>query len=398
MQKKRVAIIGTTGLPAKYGGFETLAHHLVDRLNNQYEITVYCSSKYFAEKHKRPSHFNGAKLVYLPFNANGYQSIIYDIFSIFHALRNSDTLLLLGISGALILPFVKLFSKKPVLVNIDGQEWKRPKWNWLAKKILGFSERLAVKFADTVIADNRIIHEYVENAYGRSNAWLIEYGADHVSASPITEDAYQRYPFLSKPYAFNVCRIEPENNVHLLLEAFSRCPDKTLVVVGLWNHGTYGMELRQFYSKFTNLHLLDPIYNQQELNILRSNAQVYVHGHSAGGTNPSLVEAMYLSLPVMAFDISYNRETTSHQAKFFRTSDDLIKLLRETTQEELMKMSYQLKTVANERYTWKRISDLYAAAIDQKDPVYTNLLTKQLATQEEQIIRVNVERSQPQTT
>ena len=204
MRNKRVAIIGTTGLPAKYGGFETLAHHLVDRLNTRFDITVYCSEKYFAKKQSRPTSFNGAKLVYLPFNANGYQSIIYDICSVIHALRNSDVLLLLGVSGAMILPFVKLFTNKPILVNIDGQEWKRPKWNWFAKKTLRFCEKLAVELSDTVIADNRIIREYVEDRYKRKDTWLIEYGSDHVVKEKRTSEAIQKYSFLSKPYASRI--------------------------------------------------------------------------------------------------------------------------------------------------------------------------------------------------
>mgnify|MGYP001356965812 CR=1 FL=1 len=154
MKKIRVAVIGTTGLPARYGGFETLAHHLVNNLSKDFDMTVYCSSKYFGKPGKRLENYNGAKLEYLPLNANGYQSIPYDILSILHAVRRNDVLLLLGVSGAVLLPFLKMFTKKPILVNIDGQEWKRPKWNWIARKVLGWSEKLAVAFADKVITDN----------------------------------------------------------------------------------------------------------------------------------------------------------------------------------------------------------------------------------------------------
>ncbi len=364
MLKKRVAIIGTTGLPAKYGGFETLAAHLVEHLGNRYEMTVYCSSKYFADRGKRPAFYKEAKLVYLPLNANGYQSIPYDILSILHAVRNSDILLLLGISGAAILPFLKLITNKPVLVNIDGQEWKRPKWNLLAKKVLGLSEKLAVRFADEVIADNKVIMQYVESCYGREDVRLIEYGGDHVTKRPLTQGLIEKYPLLATPYAFNVSRIEPENNIHLILEAFAGSPRHTLVLVGLWSHGTYGMDLKRQYSGYPNMLLLDPIYDQDQLNEIRSNAAVYVHGHSAGGTNPGLVEAMCLGLPVLSYDVSYNRETTNHRARYFETAEELKEHLDQMGEKERQMMGKELAQYGLQHYTWKRITALYAAAFD----------------------------------
>ena len=362
MRKLKIAIIGTTGLPAKYGGFETLAHHLVKHLHDEQELTVYCSSKYFANKHQRLKSFNGAKLVYLPFNANGYQSIIYDFISIIHALFYADSLLILGVSGTILLPFIKLFSSKPIIVNIDGQEWKRPKWNWIAKKFLRLSEMIAVSFADTLITDNRVIQEYVSREYKKKSV-LIEYGADQVRKQKVTEEAIIKYPFLSSSYAFNVCRIEPENNIHLLLEAFARHPFWNLVIVGLWNHGKYGLTLKEKYNCYPNIHLLNPIYDQDELNVIRSNADLYVHGHSAGGTNPSLVEAMYLGLPVMAYDISYNRETTSHKALYFRNPDELIQLLNLSGKSKLEEVGKAMYEIACVRYVWSTIAHKYHTEI-----------------------------------
>ncbi len=376
MSKKRVAIVGTTGLPARYGGFETLAHHLVDQLGSTYEMTVYCSSKYFARRGERLTVYNGAKLVYLPLNANGYQSIPYDILSLIHAVRNNDVILLLGISGASALPFLKMFTRKPILVNIDGQEWKRPKWNWVAKKVLGFSEKLAVAFADEVIADNKVIQQYIEHSYRREDSRLIEYGGDHVSRCPLTAETLLEFPFLTQEYAFNVSRIEPENNIHLILRAFSEAPRHRLVMAGLWSHGSYGIQLREQYSRFPNIHLLDPIYDQDKLNELRSNASVYVHGHSAGGTNPGLVEAMCLGLPVISYDISYNRETTNHRARYFLTAAELITQLDQLGEQERKMMGQDLETYGRQYYSWKRIAALYAAAFDGENDTTGKLLQR----------------------
>ena len=133
----KLAIIGTVGVPAKYGGFETLVHYLVKNLNKRLDITVYCSEKSYSEEERVPT-WNGAKLHYIPLKANGLQSIIYDLWSILHALRYADTLLILGVSGCMFLPIIKMFSKKRIIVTIDGLEWRRPKWNWFAKRFLMF--------------------------------------------------------------------------------------------------------------------------------------------------------------------------------------------------------------------------------------------------------------------
>lgn len=388
MNKTRIAIIGTTGLPARYGGFETLAEHLVSSLAEEFDITVYCSSKYFGKKGKRQETYKGARLHYINLNANGYQSIPYDFLSMIHAVKNNDVLLVLGVSGALLLPFLKLFTKKPILVNIDGQEWKREKWNWIAKKILGVSEKLAVAFADQVIADNKVIQNYVEREYRRENTLLIEYGGDHVQHLPLRAETKIKYPFLQQPYAFNVSRIEPENNIHMILDAFSRCPERNLVIVGLWNHGQYGMDLKKRYSGYPNIFLLDPIYDQNALNEIRANADVYVHGHSAGGTNPGLVEAMCLGLPVISFGVSYNRETTNHRARYFSNKEELLTIIQEMSPAEKKTIGREMKQYGLRKYTWQRITSLYAAAF-RGEPTVTDLLLHDLENQESEKVTMD---------
>jgi glycosyltransferase involved in cell wall biosynthesis len=353
---KKVAIIGTVGIPAKYGGFETLANHLTKQLNTEFKFTVYCSKNAYNSE-ERVSQFQGARLVYLPLNANGFQSVIYDIVSVFHALFYADTLLILGISGGLILPFVKWFTGKKVIVNIDGLEWRRNKWNFLAKWFLKLSERIAVHFSHAVITDNQAIKDYTWNEY-QSITHLIEYGGDHAVRQPESSVYLTKYSFMHAPYAFKVARIEPENNVHVILQAFSRTT-QILVIVGNWNNSTYGKELKKRFEIRDNLHLLDPIYNQLELDAIRQGCQVYLHGHSAGGTNPSLVEAMTLALPILSFDVSYNRETTENRALYFRNEEDLLRQIFRLKYSELQKNGQQMLQIAERRYTWSVIAEKY---------------------------------------
>lgn len=360
---KKIAIIGTVGLPASYGGFETLAEHLVKNLGDTYDLTVYCTKKKYP-KEKRPGTYGKAKLVYLGLDANGIQSIPYDTLSIIHSLFYADVLLILGVAGAWILPFVRLFTNKRIIISIDGIEWKRKKWSLPARWYLWWAEKIAVKYSHIDISDNESIQDYTAVRYG-SLSRIIEYGANHtLQVSPSQADT-EKYPFLKMPYAMKVCRIEPENNVHEVLEAFSQLSRHTLVVIGNWKNSSYGKILREKYSTFPNLILLDPIYDQRTLDVIRGNALLYVHGHSAGGTNPSLVEAMYLGLPVFAFGVSYNRTTTEQKARYFQKAADLKTLVEETSISEIKEIGASMKEIANRRYTWEVIAAKYQFLIEE---------------------------------
>ena len=175
----KIAILGTVGVPGRYGGFETLADNLVlhhSRSNRHVELTVWCSKK---DNTEHPGKYESAALRYVDLHANGMQSILYDAISLFQAIRSGhDQIILLGVSGAIVLPFVILLSTVRVVTNIDGIEWQRGKWNALARAYLRFAERLAVKFSHEVIADNQAIADYVKATYDQ-NCVVIPYGGDH---------------------------------------------------------------------------------------------------------------------------------------------------------------------------------------------------------------------------
>lgn len=356
LHKTKVAIIGTVGIPANYGGFETLAEYLTQNLSEDFDITVFCSSKNYPEKRKQ---HNGARLVYLPINANGVQSIVYDFLSILYSIFFADILLIFGVSGCVLLPFVKVLSSKKVIVNIDGMEWKRAKWSKIAKSFLKYSEQFAVKYADQVVTDNAVIKKYVKDEYAKEST-VISYGGDQTQKLPLTEEVRQEYGLPRGEYAFTVCRIEPENNIHMILEAFVQV-DLPLVLVGNWENSAYGRELKQRYRAETDLFLLDPVYDQRKLDQLRSNSCVYIHGHSAGGTNPSLVEAMCLALPIIAYDVDYNRETTNGKAYYFASVEDLVVALEQS--DEFSLVGEQMEHVGLERYSWQKISAQYKGLV-----------------------------------
>lgn len=349
---KKISIIGTVGVPACYGGFESLVDNLLDHTPEGVQYTVFCSAKKYQTKLET---YKGANLVYLDMDANGKGSIIYDYKSMKMSL-DSDIMLILGVSGCMFLPFIRRKFKGKIITNIDGLEWKRDKWKWYAKKLLHFCEKQAVRYSDVVIGDNKGITDYVKEFY-KKDAVLIAYGGDHAQ-KVIDDSLYEKYPFCKEKYAVTVCRIEPENNIHQILKAFSELKDQQLVFVGNWQKSEYGQNLYQKYSGFENLHLLNPIYESHEINWIRSNAYLYIHGHSAGGTNPSLVEAMNLSLPIFAFDCVYNRATTEDKCLYWKTSDDILNVLKDNI-SDLEAIGSTMGEVGKRLYSWKNIADAY---------------------------------------
>ena len=146
---------------------------------------------------------------------------------------------------------------------------------------------------------------------------MIAYGGDQAQQKDITSEALKIYPFLKDKYSLSVARIQPDNNIDMICEAFQEEASMPLVFIGNWQNSAYGIKTKEKYQSSSNLILLDAIYDRDKLDIIRSNCTLYIHGHSAGGTNPSLVEAMYLGLPVFAFSSGYNEYTTENKALYF---------------------------------------------------------------------------------
>ncbi len=362
--KKQIYIIGTVGVPACYGGFESLVENLLDYTPEDVEYTVFCSSKNYSEK---LNTYKGAKLIYLDCSANGKDSILYDYESMKIAMyKKADIMLILGVSGCIFLPKIKQNFRGKIITNIDGLEWKRDKWKFYVKWLLKFSERRAVYYSDIIIGDNKGITDYIFQEYAKivakKRVELIAYGGDQVEK--VTDDSlYDKYPFCKEPYACTVCRIEPENNVHVILEAFSKIPNKEeafvnqLVMVGNWQKSDYGKELKEKYSAFENIHLIDPVYEAHEINWIRSNAALYIHGHSAGGTNPSLVEAMNFGLPILAFDCVYNRATTENKCEYWKTFDDIIMLNKKSA--IFKSIADSMNKLGKQLYSWEHVAKQY---------------------------------------
>jgi len=357
----KIAIVGCQGLPARYGGYETLVEYLAEYKPLDVDVTVYCSSKIYTGD--KPTIYKGVNLEYINLPSNGLASCFYDMYTIVKSVRKFDKILILGSSGGLILPFYRLYRNKFVL-NIGGIEWKRSKYNLFLQTFVRFLMKVSVHSCGSLIADNFGIKEYIKEEYQRDDSVIIEYGGDQAKPEPITQLAIDKYPFLKNKYAIAIARIQSDNNVEMLLDAFKDglIP---LVYIGNWTVSDYAIKIKGKYSKYSNLILLDAIYDIDELNMLRSNCYLYLHAHSAGGTNPSLVEAMHLNVPVFCYGNVFNKYVTANMTHYFLNVIELKNMVDTVTEEELQLIATNMKIIAQEKYTWKIIAKKYYDFLNQ---------------------------------
>jgi len=354
--KRKISIVGTNGIPAVYGGYETLTENLTKNLSNEFDFTVYCGKS----QPRQYKEYNGSKLIFIPLKANGWQSIFYDIFTLFHAALNSDIILYLGPGAGFIVPVLKLF-RKSIIVNHGGlNEWERGKYSGFQRFVAKLGHKYAAKYATYNIADNLLLRDSIKKTFG-VDAMVIRYGGDHAIKVEVDNDLANKYPFLRDNYFVNVSRAQIDNNLHLVLEAFKNMPEKILVMVSNWSVSSYGMELkREYKDKYPNIFILDAVYKPKEINAIRGNANAYIHSHSYCGTSPSLVEAMSLGLPILCFDVPTNRETTKEKAYFFKNNSELRNLIKLLSEEDLNNNAKEMKKIADTEYTWLSISSKYA--------------------------------------
>lgn len=353
---KTVAVVGSNGIPAKYGGFETLAENLVRGSSQECRFIVYCSN---VHKEHRQAEFLGARLIHVPISANGWQTLFYDAITTLHAFFCADVILILGPSFGFVLPLNLLF-RRNIVINYGGlNEWDRSKYSKIQRLYIRATYFLATKFASVNIADNELLKINLASAFGISSK-VIRYGGDHVTVQEGRRDDFEaKHPFLRTPYFASVSRAQADNNIHLLIDAFRQLPDQTLVIISNWNVSEYGRNIRQNFNNIANIILLDAIYDSVELNYIRAHSRAYIHTHSYCGTAPSLVEAICLGLPIISFDVPTNRETTNNQALYFQTPDELASLVRGTDTNALRDLQNRMEPLRLGAYRWTEICGQY---------------------------------------
>lgn len=361
-KKKKIAIIGSRGIPAEFGGFETFAEHLaLGLIDKGCEVTVFCES---TQKYDKPE-YKGVDLIYIRTpNIVAVRSVWFDIVSILMTLRNYDVVYMLGYHAGFGF-FLPWLFRTNFWVNMDGLEWKRTKWSAFAKVYLRVNEWFAAKFAKKLIADAQGILEHLDSAYNIGHkAVMIPYGAVMCDEQPKAEIVTEMGYSLNEYYLV-VCRLEPENHVKEIIKGFVESNSKRqLVIVGDHKCGTqYVDELQKVADD--RVLFIGTIYDQEKLNALRFYCKAYLHGHSVGGTNPSLLEAMAVGNSVIAHDNIFNREVTGEQATFFGSSKELTLIfnqreLKDDSEPQKLELKKRIETI----YNWKIILDTYFSQIN----------------------------------
>lgn len=318
-----VAIIGSVGVPNRYGGPEAFAESIAPALVQRgYRVIVTCDSSRYRDD--MSPDFRGVRRVFLGVNANGASSMLHDLLAFLAVFWRSDHVLALGVSGGLFFPFFRVlcaFSGCRLLVNIDGVEWRRSKWSGFGKAVLYLSDWLAQKCAHVVIYDNEALREFVLTP---DKATIVEYSGEEAVAAASLPGSGVPVPDV---HALTICRIEPENNCELLIQGFLASKAPSYVFLGNWQRSEYGRALRARYAGEQRLKMLDPIYDPVEVFRLRKSCQRYLHGHSVGGTNPSLVEILYFDCEIYCFDCAFNRAAAGESAEYFSDPAGIARLL-----------------------------------------------------------------------
>lgn len=353
----KIGIIGTRGIPNHYGGFEQFAEHLaVFLVKKDCEVYVYNSSNHPFQE----SIFNGVHIVHCndPEEKMGtIGQFIYDLNCILDTKkRNLDVILQLGYTSSSI--WSLLFPKKPLIItNMDGLEWKRSKYTFFVRRFLKYAESLAVKYSDFLVSDSEGIKKYIDDKY-KKNSKFIAYGSNIVS--DINESILDKYNLTKLKYHMLLARIEPENNIETILDGVVLSESETpFLVIGDYTKNSFGKRIKQKYKNNKNIIFYGSIYNMQELNCLRHFCNLYFHGHSVGGTNPSLLEAMGSGNLIIAHNNIFNKAVLKEDAYYFFTPEDVSFYIKKKRKEqESIKIENNKLKIKNE-YDVNKINNSY---------------------------------------
>jgi glycosyltransferase involved in cell wall biosynthesis len=321
----RIAMIGTRGVPAKYGGFETAVEEVGSRLVALgHDVVVYCRGS-----DRAPEHLGMIRVRLPALQHPVLETLSHTALSVAHLLRRrADVALVFNAANASLLPVIR-GARTPVAVHVDGLEWQRSKWGPVGRRYYLANERLSVLLADELIADATGIQDYYRERYGAASVFL-PYGAPILLGT----DADRLAELDLAPHAYHlvVARIEPENHVDVILEGYRRSSAaKPLVVVGSVPYPSdHERRVQELASSDARIRLLGGIWDQELLNSLYAGSASYLHGHSVGGTNPSLLRAMGAGANVISWDVNFNREVLGGTGRFFRSAAELAALVEWT--------------------------------------------------------------------
>jgi glycosyltransferase involved in cell wall biosynthesis len=358
----KIAILGTRGIPNHYGGFEQFAEffsvYLVEKGHE-----VYC---YNSHNHKfQEKTFHGVNIIHQhdpEYKYGTFGQFIYDYNCIMDSRkRDFDIILQLGYTSNSIWFF--LLPKKPIIItNMDGLEWKRTKYSKPVQQFLKFAERLAAISSDYLVSDSIGIEKFLKKKYKKESTY-IAYGA-YPFDSP-NENFLKEYHVEKQNFNMIMARFEPENNLDMVLEGVAQSNDKTPILV-IGKHETkYGEYLKNKFKSFDNIRFLGGIYNLEHLNNLRYFSKLYFHGHSVGGTNPSLLEAMASQALVIAHNNDFNKGILKENGIYFSNPSEVKNILESVKKiDNLQKVQNNYQAIIKD-FNWEKINGQYLQLFEE---------------------------------
>jgi len=358
-----IAMIGTRGVPAAYGGFETAVEEIGARLADRgHDVTVYCRRT----SGERIAEWRGMRLVHAPaLRLKAAETLSHTALSVAHLAlsrqRRPDMAFVFNAGNAPFVPFLRRL-RVPVAVHVDGLEWKRDKWSGAGRRYYRWAEAFSVRHADALIADAAGIADYYTETFGAPTE-LLTYGA------PILEEAGHRrigeLGLAPGGYHLVVARFEPENHVDVIVIGYARSRAALpLVVVGSAPYAAaHTVRIRELADGDDRVRLLGGVYDQELLDELYANAATYLHGHSVGGTNPSLLRGMGAGAPVVAWDVSFNHEVAGTSAAYFGDAADVAARIEEAEAQPSASVARgaRLRERARAMYNWDSVAEGYEA-------------------------------------
>jgi len=356
---KTLYILGTRGIPAQHGGFETFAEKLALHLTAQgWKVFVYCQED--SNSSRFTSQWCDINLIHIPVKRSGaLGSVIFDWKVALHACGHNGLFITLGYNTA-IFNTLQLLSKQCNIINMDGIEWRRDKWSAVAKAWFWLNERIGCWIGSHLVADHPKIKEHLSTRVSNKKITMIPYGGDEVTSA----DASYLEQYALEPNNFSVviARPEPENSILEMVRAFSGSKrNHKLVVLGNFDPSNNSFHSRVIGAASDEVLFPGAIYSAPIVQALRFFSRFYLHGHRVGGTNPSLVEALGAGCAVIAHDNHFNRWVAGNEAAYFATEQECSALFDKllTNDDAVLAMKSASRLRFEERFTWDRVLGEY---------------------------------------
>ncbi len=370
---KNVFIVGCKGIPAQYGGFETFVENLTKRkINDEIKYHVACISDTKSDFEYNNAHCFNLKVK----QKGGARALVADIKALEYIvnyvkennIKEFDVLILACRIGLVIKKYVKKIHKLNgrVILNPDGHEWKRSKWNWIIRKYWKYSEKKMVKKSDLIVCDSINIKKYIEELYKKENTTFIAYGADFEKNQ--INDKFEEFKKLNNIEDYNyylvVGRFVPENNYYEIIKEFlkSKTTKKLIIITNYKNNKLYDeLEDKLHFKNDERIKFVGTVYDQDLLKQIRQMAFAYIHGHMVGGTNPSLLEGLALTRLNILYDCPFNKEVALNSALYF-SKDNLKDVMEEVeayNNEKIEELDNLSTNRIKEEYSWEKIVGEY---------------------------------------